>query len=228
MSQMTPPPDTNMPHNSFNDADSSSLSRVALWSMILGIPGLCVPLLGIAALIMGIVGMTQTGEGKRRGMGFAITGTVLGVLGFLSTSLIVLILIGGIFLPAVGAARQTAMELQSMTQLRSIGHGMSIYADNNDYQFPPTDQTFDILLDQGLIEDELLVSPLEDGDGVSYILTGVRELSFDSTEIIAYEDPKHMDRRVNVLFADMHVEFVDHTVFEAMLAEQEAERDAGP
>jgi len=80
----------------------------------------------------------------------------------------------------------------------------------------------------GLVENETLISPLEDGDGVSYILTGVRESSFDATEIVAYEDPKHMDYGVNVLFADMHVEIIDHEIFDAMLSEQESERDAEP
>lgn len=193
------------------------LSHLALWSMILGILGFCLPLFALPALIMGIVGITKTGAGKKSGQGFAITGTVLGALGMIGSCLWI-----GIMLPAVGKARQTAMMLKSSTQLRSIGQGMSVYASSNNDQFPPVDQTFDILIDQGLIEPDLLISPLEDGDGVSYILTGVRQQTFDGSIIIAYEDPKHWDAGVNVLFGDNTVRLIDHAELEAALAAQEA------
>lgn len=199
--------------------------------MIVGIVSLCLAPLGLVALIMGIVGITKTSGEKMRGLGFAIAGTSLGVIGLIGGCLLI-----GILLPAVGAARQTArqtaMQLKSQTQLRSIGLGMHVYATQNNDLFPPVDQTFDILLEQGLLETEILISPLEDGDGVSYILTGVPELTFDAREIMAYEDPKHLANGVNVLFGDSHVEMVSHEVFEQMLAEQEArmqaERNAQP
>ncbi|MFK7883296.1 MAG: DUF4190 domain-containing protein [Phycisphaerales bacterium] len=221
MSQITPPPSTETHHV------SDKLSKVALWSMIIGIVSLCLSPLGLVALIMGIVGITKTSGEKMRGLGFAIAGTSLGVIGLVGGCLWI-----GILLPAVGAARQTAMQLMSSTQLRSIGQGMHVYAAQNNDLFPPVDQTFDILLEQGLIDTEILISPLEDGDGVSYILTGVPVLTFDAREIMAYEDPKHMANGVNVLFGDLHIELVSHEVFEQMLAEQEArmqaERNAQP
>lgn len=223
MSQMSPPPESDIPNTSEFRMDSDRLSQISLWSMILGILFLCLGPLGLVPLVMGIVGIVKTSGGKMRGMGFAIAGTALGSVAVLGSCLSV-----GILLPAFGKARQTAMMLKSQTQLRSIGQGMTIYATNNNDQFPPVDLTFDILLDQGLIESELLVSPLEDGDGVSYILVGVEELSFNATEIIAYEDPKHWDAGVSVLFADMRVEMVPHLDFQAMLAEQEAQMSNQP
>ncbi len=223
MTQTNPPPDASMPQPGYPPHDSDRLSQVALWSMILGIVGVCIPLTALPALIMGIVGIATTGAGKLRGQGFAVAGTVLGALGLFGSCLWI-----GIMLPALGAARQTAMELKSSTQLRSIGQAMTVYASSNDGRFPPADRAFEILLDEGLLAPEILVSPLEDGDGVSYILTGLGEQSFSATEILAYEDPKHMDGGVHVLFGDGIVQSIPHERFEEMLAEQERQRPSSP
>ncbi|RMH26471.1 MAG: hypothetical protein D6692_09235 [Planctomycetota bacterium] len=99
---------------------------------------------------------------------------------------------------------------------------MVVYARSHNGQYPPSDQAFEILIDQGLIEPALLVSPLEDGDGISYILTGVPEIEYRADLILAYEDPKHMADGVLVLFDDNHMQKLSHAEFEAMLAKQQA------
>lgn len=114
---------------------------------------------------------------------------------------------------------------RSQAKLRSIGQAMAVYASYSNDQYPPSDQAFEILIDQGLIEPVLLVSPLEDGDGVSYILTGLTEISYRADLILAYEDPKHMADGVLVLFDDNHIEQLSHAEFEAMLAAQQARQN---
>ncbi|MBL4699513.1 MAG: hypothetical protein JKX70_11845 [Phycisphaerales bacterium] len=78
-----------------------------------------------------------------------------------------------------------------------------------------------------MIEPEFLVSPAEDGDGVSYIFVP-GPFSFDSTQILIYEDPKHFDDGVLVGFVDSHVEMIDHETFERMLVDQLGAQNDSP
>lgn len=110
--------------------------------------------------------------------------------------------------------------LRSRSQLRSIHQAMVVYAASNNDQYPSVGDTFDILHAQGLVEPEILVSPFEDGDGVSYILAGLRQMTFRSDLIAAYEDPKHSEHGVLVVFDDNRTEFLPHAEFEAILARQ--------
>ncbi len=190
------------------------VSQLSIWSMILGIIFLCFGPLALVPLIMGIVGLTQTGHrGPKRGMGFAAAGTTLGAVGLLGTCVL------GIFLPALGKARERAKVLVSEAQMRSQIQAAIMYAEEHDDQFPPESEWPDAVLDTGLISPEMLVSPLEDGDGVSYIYLG-GEYSQDSLQIVLYEDPNHTEDRVLVGFADGHVEEMTHDELNRLLAEQ--------
>lgn len=109
--------------------------------------------------------------------------------------------------------------------LRAIHQGMAVYAASNDGQYPPVDRPFDILIEQGLIEPELLVSPLEDGDGVSYILVGLPEATYRNDLIVAYEDPNHRSDGVLVVYDDNHTAVLSYAEFEAMLAAQQSQQN---
>lgn len=194
-----------------------SLSQLGLWSMIIGILSLCIGPLGLIALVMGIVGITRTSKpGGQTGMGFAIAGTALGGIGlFFGTCFQ-----AGMLLPALGKARQTAMEIKSRTQLEEIGQAMSAYAARYDGRYPPAPEFERLLIAEGLIEPDRFESPRENGDGVSYIFLGAQEDAPDAREIIAYEDPAHSEDSVLVLFADGHTEIIHHAIFARMLEEQ--------
>ena len=104
--------------------------------------------------------------------------------------------------------------------VRELAQAMVIYAMDHGDLFPDQDNWEQILLAQGSIGGtDPLVSMAEDGDGVSYIYVP-GPFSFDSKQILVYEDPKHFEDGVLVGFADAHVEMVDHEIFERMLAEQ--------
>ncbi len=127
----------------------------------------------------------------------------------------------GLLLPASSNCRCRSQEphLQAATQVRSLAQGLIIYAGQNNDMFPLQDEWAEVLLEVGLVDPEYLVSPAEDGDGVSYIfIPGIN--SFSATKIVVYEDPKHWEDFVIVGFADAHVEMIDHEAFERMLAEQ--------
>ncbi len=200
-----------------NDIESRPTSGLAVSSLVLGILCLCLGPLALVPLILGIVGITQTGtNGPRKGMGLAIAGVSLGGVGLLGSCFSI-----GIFLPALASAKQQANSLKSHTQVRTLLQEAIIYAGENAEMYPPVESWEQILIEQRMIDPLTLISPLEDGDGVSYIYLG-GENTFNADQIVIYEDPKHWPSGVIVGFADGHVELVDHVTFEQMLAEQQA------
>ena len=222
MSEYAPPPPPNMYQSP--GPDTRPTSGLAVTSMVLGILFLCLGPLALLPLILGIIGISTTGaNGKKQGQGFAIAGTALGGVGLMGSCLSI-----GIFLPALGKARAQATFLKSKTQVRSLLQGCIIYASDNNELFPPVVSWEDDLLAAGLIDTELLVSPGEDGDGVSYIYLG-GEHTFDASQIVIFEDPNHWPNDgVIVGFADNHVEIIPFDIFEQMLAEQINEAEAQP
>ncbi len=117
--------------------------------------------------------------------------------------------------------------LFSKAQVGSLVQGVILFAWNNADQLPTQEQWPDALLELGIIDTEILVSRVEDGDGVSFIYVP-GPYSFDETQILIYEDPKHWKEGVIVGFADAHAEIVPHEEFERMLAEQLALQVDGP
>ncbi len=119
-------------------------------------------------------------------------------------------------------AQQRSDELRSLTHLRSIGQALIIFARDNGDAFPPVESWQEDLLATGMIIPEMLVSRLDDGeggDGVNYIfVSGPNSLS--ATQILAYEDPKHMADGVHVVFADTSAAKISHEEFERLLGEQ--------
>jgi len=103
--------------------------------------------------------------------------------------------------------------------MRSICQGLLIYAKNHRDNFPDQGEWQDVLISTGLIEAGLVVSPLSDGGEASYILAA-RSNSFDPTELMLYENPKHDPEGVLMAYMDGRVELLDHDVFEQMLAAQ--------
>jgi prepilin-type processing-associated H-X9-DG protein len=115
--------------------------------------------------------------------------------------------------------------LQSKNMLRNILIAMSMYSKSNPDQPLTKDNWAQILVSSGSMESNLLISPLEDGDGVSYIYVSTPILfdarqNVNTRQIAMYEDPKHNKEGVHVGFADGHVEMLDHETFEQMLADQ--------
>lgn len=164
---------------------------------------------------MGIVGISRTTpNGTRSGMGFAIAGTSLGAVAILGTCLS-----AGIFLPALGKARERAHALISVSQIRIQIQAAQQYAQKNNGQYPTQDQWPDAVIDMGLIDTDQLVSRREDGDGISYIYVPDGNPN-DPNRILIYEDPKHFQEFVIVGFADGTVQEIPFPQFEQLLNDQ--------
>lgn len=114
-------------------------SGMAVTGLILGIAGLCFMPLSIAALVLGIVALTQIANPARglTGRGMAITATILGGLGM---TLVPVMLLIGIMLPALGAARHAARQMKGTTQVRGIAQSVMNYSNQNHGYYPGLDQ----------------------------------------------------------------------------------------
>lgn len=107
----------------------------------------------------------------------------------------IIALLIGILLPAIGKAKRTAAQLKDSTQTRSIQQALVVFASSNNDNYPipsrldrnnktiqnATDDTagslakdttgniFAVLITQGLIETEICLSPVEQGNFEQYV-----------------------------------------------------------
>lgn len=117
---------------------------LAIAAVVCGVIGFCIFPVAIAALIMGIVSMNKIRDGQP-GRGLALTGTILGGVG-MAASIVVLLI--AILLPALGAARSTARQMQNSTQLRGIHQGLVNFSmGSNKDRFPGLASNGEILPD---------------------------------------------------------------------------------
>lgn len=198
MSDSHGPPRMQTPQNpAWSDVPlEQKASSLAITGLVFGILGLCFMPFGIVALILGIIALTQIADPARAltGRGMAITATILGGL---SLTLAPLALLIGIMLPALGAARRAARQMQNTTQVRGIMMGMQAHAAGNNDFYPgldrkgnPVDLTvegrFAEMLDQNIFNGQYLISPSETkipwtagpvtSDNYSYALLDVSDM----------------------------------------------------
>ena len=178
-SPQTAPPRT-QPRQNAQATGALSTSGMAITAMVFGLLGLCIPLIGVVGLVLGIIAINQIDDPQNRltGRGMAMTGAILGGVGLVVGFIIPLLI--GILLPALGAARNTARQMQNNTQIRGIHQGMVIYAQGNktgggDGQYPGLNRSgglqdgrvaprFKLMLDQNLFTPDYAISPAENGN----------------------------------------------------------------
>src|SRR5687767_12458003 len=104
MSQLPPDPvGHSVPHGYAYPFQPVKTDGVSIAALVVGLIGMCVPLLNIVAIILGAIGMSRTNKPGIGGKGFAIAGLVLGIVGFLSSVMMI-----SIMLPALNRVRETA------------------------------------------------------------------------------------------------------------------------
>jgi prepilin-type processing-associated H-X9-DG protein len=122
----------------------------------------------------------------------------------------------GIAMPAMAKAREQAKRAASMSNLKQIGLGVIMYADQHDNKLPDDLKATDAYRDN----PQVLDSPRKPKDftGPSYIYIAAQSTSMDAHNIIAYENPAYCSDGVDVLFLDGHVEFMKPDAFRQELA----------
>lgn len=113
----------------------SGTSMMAVFSLILGVLAICLPiLLSIPAIVLGFLGLSAIGKsgGRLGGKGMAMAGLILG---FVSIPL-ACASIGLVLMPAVSSARAAAHRIESSNNMKIIGLAVLSYADANNTMMP--------------------------------------------------------------------------------------------
>jgi competence protein ComGC len=177
---------------------------------------------GIGGLILGIIAVIQINWNPRlQGKGRAVVGIV--------TSLVSILLLLSIMVPAVATERELAKQLQCGSQLSDIGKAMTIYRENHQNSLPA--ELSDLVREADLDPKCLLCPSTDDQlESCSYVYRGVDLNSRSNPELVlAYDKPENHHQRVqNILFADGWVKKVTLEDFEKVIArDNKIRRDSG-
>jgi prepilin-type processing-associated H-X9-DG protein len=197
-------------------------SGMAITSLVLGILGMCVPLVGIIAAILGAIAIGRTARGALGGRGLVIAGLVLGIIGTLF-----IILQVAIMLPSLNRARETANRVKCASDMHQIGIAIGLYANENRGAYPPDLAT--LLKTQNLAtavfvcpsgNNTAAVAPFTSdvaaraAGNLEYIYTGEGLTdSVDADEPVLFEMSSDHGGGGNVLFGDGRVEFFNKTQY---------------
>lgn len=110
-------------------------SGLAVAALTLGVPGLIVWPMGVAAMIVGGVAISRINrdEGPIDGHGMAMGGVLCGAAGVL---IHFVLLLGAVILPAVAEARDTARKHANSANLSAMVRNMIRFADDHESRFP--------------------------------------------------------------------------------------------
>jgi hypothetical protein len=153
-----------------------------------------------------------------------------------------LIFAATLILPTLGRPREPAHRIKCASNLRQIGQSIQIYASENKGAFPPS---FDELLMTGDLTSEVFVCPTSNDTAaraattqamiqqwrepghLSYVyvppLPGVTAATITANHVLAYEAMSHHGGDgMNVLYGDIHVDWIPNREAAHILAELQA------
>lgn len=197
---------------------SSRTGSDSVLGRVVGILGI---LCALTALVTGILGIRKTRDGIHGGKGMAIAGTSLGGVAILLVGAGLLIAV-----PAMGKVRGAATRVQCASQLRMLGMGVMMYANDHKGYLPPNIKA---LCAGNYVKPQELVCPatghtpapgstraqqaanLTPGRHLSYTYLGkgqrLSQIRSPALHVLAYEPLTDHSDGINVLFADGHVEW---------------------
>ncbi|MCL5278291.1 MAG: DUF1559 domain-containing protein [Planctomycetes bacterium] len=123
----------------------------------------------------------------------------------------------GVALPAMAKARDQARNAVSMSNLKQIGLGLHMYAQDHQDNLPANLEQAKSYWNNA----KVLESPRKPKDfaGPSYIYIPGQNVSMNPGNIVAYENPQFRTDGTNVLFLDGHVEILKPDDFRRELKE---------
>ena len=164
-------------------------------SLVLGILGLvffgCVGwIFSLIALILGVKKNYKTG-------------TILGIIGLVLQGLVLFIcILASLLLPAFAGAQKAARSVKCTSNLKQVGLAVIMYADDNDDHLPASLDD----VQEYVFSSDVFCCP-SDESGRSYVYVGGDCRGLDNRPI-AFDFPGNHPGKVNVLWADGHVETV--------------------
>jgi prepilin-type processing-associated H-X9-DG protein len=217
-------------------AGPARTSRLAIWSLVLGILGWAT--FGVAliitaplGLVFGVVSMSKIrkSQGRLRGEGLALAGTI--VSGISVLLLPILAILAGMLLPALAQAKSKAQTIMCVNNMKQLALAARIYATDNKDHFPEAANWCDAILPSAGGSDRVFQCPAgRSGQRCHYAfnakLSGAETGSVTPTTVLFFEAeggwnisgdqalmlqrPRH-GRLVVLAFADGHVEQVSES-----------------
>lgn len=200
-------------------------SGLAIASLVLGLLSFCTFFTtGIVAIVLGIISLVKMNKsgGRLKGTGFAIAGIAVPAV----SAVFIVPLMLGIMMPALVRTQQIAYRMVCGTNLSALGKYMLLYAGDYDEQYPTPSKWCDLLEEYAEIDRETFRCKGAPEGPCNYAMNiNVEKLgkSCPPDMVLAFEarpgwnqaggpeiltTGNHQNEGCNILFADLHVEFV--------------------
>jgi prepilin-type processing-associated H-X9-DG protein len=148
-------------------------SGLAVASLVCGILGLCVPVIGgLVGLVLGIIGLVKVNRsaGALAGGGLAVAGIVVSAIGVLFW-----LIAGGmalsLLIPAIHSAHDEYEAQAFMNHARQLGTAALASSADNKGEFPPPEEWPEVLMKNGyLANDQVLCDPREPHAGRAFAM----------------------------------------------------------
>ena len=204
---------------------AAQTSGLAIASFILGMLSFCTFFTtGIVAIVFGIISLVkiQKSGGQLKGNGFAIAGIAVPAV----SAVFLVPMMLAILMPALARSRQIASRMICGNNLSELGKMMLLYAGDYDEKFPTPSKWCDILNDYAEINPKTFRCKGAPEGPCNYAINiNIEKLNKSSPPdmVLMFEThpgwnqaggPEilttdyHENEGCNILFADLHVEFV--------------------
>ena len=199
---------------------AAKTSPQAVWSLILGILSItCIWLLGsIPSIILGILAIRKIDQsgGTLKGRGMGIAGIVTGSVGVI-VGLMPLGMVAAMVIPAFSGAREKALEIKQMSDIRQVALACRAYAADHNGDYP---KILPMLVTEGYLDSgELLAwkpNPSAEESLPLLYRPGLTDTSAGDEALIAA--PQAIAGKRTVAYSDMSVTSVPEEEFLSTLA----------
>ncbi len=164
-------------------------SGLAITSLVLGIMGLFTcGITGLFGLITGIIATSKIGksQGRLTGKGMAIAGMCIG-----GVTLIMLPFWAGLTLPALAKAKTKAQRINCLSNLKMLGLGLRMYANDNSGKYPLANNWCDAIRNDVSSDKPFKCAAASQGQRCTYAynakLSGKREADVDPSTVMLFE-----------------------------------------
>lgn len=192
-------------------------TTLAIVTLIMGIIGLVsCPLLGIAAIVTGIITIQRTGREPHRygGQGMAIAGLVCGSLSFFVFPMCISIL-----LPSLSRARELSKRLVCQSNMQMIASSTRFA--RQDGECMKDTNLIQCLIDKGHLTPKQTKCISTELTTTNYVIvpgTFNPDVTPNPRDILLYEPlDNHGSEGGNVTFGDGHTEFIKSPNYEALI-----------
>lgn len=154
---------------------------LSITSLVLGISSIVCLLAfitGIPAIIVGLIAQSRASKEPQvyGGKGIALTGVVLGAVGTLFTT--VVLIFAALLLPALAKAKARAQTISCVSNMKQIGLAARMYANDHKDVFPPSF----LAMSNELVTPKILVCP-----GDSTKMKALNWSQFNPAQNVSYE-----------------------------------------